>query len=676
MLINFFDLTFEISDNKIFLKSLGDIECGKSGIFAEIQVAGENKISHMGLKQVQSSEGPRLVYAGHSIDGNVLTIEQKTSLVSVVTTFTYTEGAKAFSVQNEITNISGEEIVLEEVSAFTFGGLAKCTDTDGMYLTRFLQSHHTECQPRRESFAELGFFSNDRQPEQQKRISGVNIGSWSTKEALPQGIIEDTKRGIVLMFQIESGTAWYYEISDENDALYLYLTGPSTSHCGWCKALKTNESYKTPRVSLSVSDTVDGAIAEMTKYRRTIAGPTDIDKSLPTIFNEYMHLSWDTPFEARTREIAPIVAKLGAEYYVIDCGWHNEEDTKNIYYYVGQWKESKKRFPAGMRATTDFIRSLGMKAGLWIEPEVVGIECREMLDYYDDDCFLKRHGKRIATFNRYFLDYRSPKVIDYMSEVIRRMVEDYGADYIKFDYNQDVGIGADYGASSCADGLQDSTDAFFAWVDTMTKRYPSVIFEGCASGGMRMDYGSLSHFSLISTSDQVDYLKYPYIAGNVLCAVIPEQAAVWSYPVGTCTKEEINDDQIIMNMINSFLGRMHLASHLELMNENQLSLVKDGIDYYNSISEMKHTALPIFPMGFARFGDGKIAAGLKDGKKILLAFWCLGSDTEIAVDLGEEIKSARVAYPFTPNSTVMANGKNLTVRFERAKTAAFIEIEL
>ena len=114
---------------------------------------------------------------------------------------------------------------------------------------------------------------------------------------------------------------------------------------------------------------------------------------------------------------------------------------------------------------------------------------------------------------------------------------------------------------------------------------------------MRMDYETLSHFSIVSTSDQVRYRKYPYIAGNIASAVLPEQAAVWSYPIDSwvggfeATSEWVNknvsDEQIIMNMINSFLGRMHLASHLELLNEEKFALVREGVEYYNSIKEAK-----------------------------------------------------------------------------------------
>jgi alpha-galactosidase len=111
------------------------------------------------------------------------------------------------------------------------------------------------------------------------------------------------------------------------------------------------------------------------------------------------------------------------------------------------------------------------------------------------------------------------------------MVDDYGADYIKLDYNADLGVGTELDCDSFGDGLEQSAVAYLKWIDAIRKKHPDVLFETCASGGNRMDYQTLSHFSIVSTSDQTRYKWYPYIAGNILSAVLPEQAAVWSYPV-------------------------------------------------------------------------------------------------------------------------------------------------
>ena len=688
MKIVFQNLIFEVENNVVRLVRFGGFVYSNGGIFTEVQVCGENKDTHLGVKMVNSSEGRRLRYVSHLQTDNRLEIVQTSGLVEVKTIFNTYTNTSCLQIHTEVKNISREQVVLEEVSAFVLNGLGNNSveNSKSMYFNKFAQSHHIECQPRRQSFFDYGLHRGCG--EFQKRLAFANVGSWSTKEELPQGIVENVAENKCLMFQIESNNSWYYEISDFGGEYYLYLGGANVSFGNWSKALNAGETYSTVNVALACGEDVGAVIGEMTKYRRQISKKTGVDATLPPIFNEYMHLSWDSPTAEQTAKVAPIVAKTGIEYYVIDCGWHNEEPGCCVYPYVGQWKESKARFPEGVRKTTDFIRSLGMKAGLWIEPEIIGVKCQEMLDYYDDDCFLQRNGKKIAVMNRYFLDYRNQKVRDYMSETIRRMVEDYGADYIKMDYNEDCGVGTDYMAFCAGEGLEQAANAYLSWIDEMHARFPQVLFETCSSGGMRMDYQTLSHFALVSTSDQTDYLKYPYIAGTLLSAVIPEQAAVWSYPVasGGCidlgfrytaewAKENISADKIVLNMVNSFLGRMHLASHLELMTDEQLKLVTEGVAYYNSLTEAKRTAVPYFPNGFTRFGEKQVVAGFVSNKKMYLAVWCLEEASCVQAPIKEGIKSVFVGYPSATDVEIENTNEILNVCFPRGNQAVFLEIE-
>ena len=687
MQIQFGKMLFEVRGNKISLLSFGGYTRIQESNFVEVQVCGENKDTHLGAKMVNSSEGKRLEYVAHTQTENRLDIVQRSPLIEVKTTFNAYMGTSSVQIYTEIKNISAQEIVLEEVSAFVVPLLGdnSVENSKNLQFYKFLQGHHAECQPRKQSFYDYGLHRGNIQS--QKRLAFANIGSWSTKERLPQGIVENIATSNFLMFQIESNASWYYEIGDKIGEYYLYLGGANLPFGGWSKPLQPNETYRTVNVALSVGESVNEVVGEMTKYRRQIAGKNSFDSYLPTIFNEYMHLSWDSPTAENTAKVAPVVAKTGIEYYVIDCGWHNEEPGNQVYPYVGQWKESKGRFPEGVRKTTDFIRSLGMKAGLWIEPEIIGVKCQEMLNYYDDDCFMQRNGRKIAVMGRYFLDYRNQKVRAYMSETIRRMVEDYGADYIKCDYNEDCGVGTDYLSFCAGEGLEACAAAFYSWIKEMTEKYPQVIFEGCSSGGMRMDYKTLSVYPLISTSDQTDYLKYPYIAGNILSAVIPEQAAVWSYPVGVgdiglplakqydeqWVTENISDERIVMNMINSFLGRMHLASHLELLNESQLALITEGVSYYNSLTEAKKKGLPYFPIGFTGFDADIVSAGFTTDEKIYLAVWNLGEDAELQIPIDCPVEKAELTYPqYAVKSYALKNGV-LSIYME-SKTARFFEI--
>lgn len=652
--------------------------------FVEAQVSGENKDSHLGAKMICSSQGAKLRYVSHRLDGDKLVVTQRSDNLQAVTTFVF--GAyDGYSAQTAYTNIGNETLTLEETSAFVLGGFAAVRDSEKTTLYTFNQSHHHECQPVANTLAALGF--TDDSPNSQRRIAFANVGSWSTKEQLPQGIID--ANGKWLMFQIESNNSWYYEISDFDGKFYLYLGGKNLAFNGWQKHLLPKQTYVTDKVAVCFGDSLDGVLGEMTKYRRTIAAKCTPDENLPTIFNEYMHLSWDCPTEENTRKIAPTVAKLGVKYYVIDCGWHNEEDGKTVYPYVGQWKESKARFPHGVRVTTDYIRSLGMRAGLWIEPEIVGKDCTEMLSYYDDECFIRRNGKKVCVMGRYFLDFRNAKVVKYMSETIRRMVEDYGADYIKMDYNEDVGIGTDVMSDSFGEGLEQCAAAYLAWADDMCVRFPQTLFETCSSGGMRMDYQTLAHFSVVSTSDQTHYDKYPYIACNVLSAVLPEQAAVWSYPVGSdyvingvfapdkqWIADNVGDEQVVMNMVNSFLGRMHLASHLEMLPERQLALVQEGVAYFDELSAVKHTALPCFPNGFTQFEAPCVASGFMSGDKLYLAVWNLSEDNlTMEIQVGKQYSSVICAYPQNNELSFELSDGTLTVHFTQKNQARFFELK-
>ncbi len=655
-----------------------------AGIFTEVNVAGENRDSHLGNKMICSSQSLALKYVSHTLTDNTLVITQKSALVETRTHFFRIENT--VGIYTEVENIAEEGVVIDEASAFVFSGFCgDTTNTAEVDFYRFTQSHHGECQPRKENLYALGLFK--AHPLSQKRVHGSNVGGWSTKEELPQGIL--TYRGRYYLFQIESNHSWYYEISDAKEGLYLYLGGPTGVFHGWHKRLEKGEVYRTVNVALACADSLNGVLGEITKYRRQIRGRNLADEELPTIFNEYMHLSWDSPSEEKTKRYVEEISKFPIDYYVIDCGWHDDVGGEEIYPRVGVWKESLLKFPNGVRATTDNIRAHGMKAGLWIEPEIIGERCEEMLAYYDEDCFLHRYGKRVCVMGRLFLNFRSPKVVAYLNETIRRMVEEYGAEYIKMDYNQELGIGADFVGESLGEGLEEDRKAYLEWIDRLRERYPSVLIETCSSGGMRMDYQTLRHFSIVSTSDQIDYRKYPYIAANILSAVLPEQAAVWSYPVAgegapgevfEPTKEEaeelISCEQVAMNMVNSLIGRMHLASRVGRLSAEKQSLIQEGIEYYKRLVMPKKEALPYLPLGFSDFHQTAAASGFIAGNKIYLAVWNLGGEGEVKIPLDKKILSAKVAYPQMLPTDFSVEENVLKVCFTEKFSARFFELDL
>lgn len=687
MKFSFSHLDFEVINDRIrlvkFLPFLSSIENEKTNFcyFPEIRITGDNNMNRFSAQQF-GAMGRELKYVTHDIRDNKLMIIQSDSDIEVETIFEKYTDTNAIRTYSTVKNTSKNPIVLEYISAMNFYGLSTMSNTKNMGMHRFYSSNYNECQPVYNKFDQLGFSEGIRSS---KRLSGVNIGSWSTKEELPQIIIDFEQSQKFLMVQIESNNSWFWELGEHFGNIFFNAGIGNSVHTNWYKTIEPKEKYSTIKSAFCYGDSLNSVIEQITFYRRNIVRKCEPDKDLPVIFNEYMHLSWDSPNEERTKKLVPHVASFGVDYYVIDCGWHNEEPGDKIYPYVGQWKESKSRFPSGIKHIIDYIHLHGMKAGLWIEPEIVGRLCQEMLDYYPDDAFITRDGIRLLTANRYFLDFRNKTVTDYLNQVIDYLVE-CGVDYIKMDYNQDMGAGTDYQSTSLGDGLEQHASAYLRWVIQIMDKYPKLVIETCSSGGHRMDYRTMSIFPIVSSSDQIDYLKYPYISSNILSGILPEQAAVWSYPVQAFedihnkTDEidsKVDEDTVVMNMINSFLGRMHLASYINHLNDAKKQLIKEGILYYKELSKIKRKSIPYFPSGFWNFKNKHLFSGLVFEDKLYLAVWNMGNDDgKVIIPITEyKVKSAEIVYPRETQNVIKVNDNCVTINL-RKKQSRFLEIKV
>lgn len=469
-----------------------------------------------------------------------------------------------------------------------------------------------------------------------------------------------------IMWQIENNGSWHWEISDILDMLYLKISGPTDQENGWYKELKFGEKFESAKVCLTVSDSFDNTLAEMTKYRRTIFKNNEANKKLPVIFNDYMNCLMGDP---STKKLIPIIdkaAQTGAEYFCVDAGWYADGTWWDS---VGEWKPSTWRFPDGLTEVLDYIKSKGMILGLWLKIEVMGIKC-PILDEFEDDCFFMRHGKRIIDHGRYQLDYRNKKVRDYATSVIDRLVNEYGVGYIKMDYNIEVGVGTEVNADNFGDGLLEHNRAYLKWIEGMKERHPALILENCGSGGMRMDYAQLSRFHLQSVSDQEDYKNTAYVAAGAPTAVIPEQSAIWSYPLANDS-----DDAIIFNMVNSMLQRIHLSGEIHNMTDEKFELVKTAIECYKNIRDNIPTAIPFYPIGLPKHKDEWVCVAFKCNDCMRVAVWRMHSEKDsITISFDFEVTDVKMIYPSKDNYKVDKENGNLKVTMPDKYCAAIFEI--
>ena len=672
-----FKLVLETEENGILMLrqlSYGEVEpmpIKGSLHFApcELHITGTNPQGQhgAGLKDLYGSRN--LKYVSHKCentnDGRKLEFLLSDGKLEVTVHYRLYDDITVLRSWTTVKNVSDALIGLEYVSSFAYTGFdngAIPTD-DKMRLMIPHNSWERELQWREYSLPELGISRTN--PASTKRIQIKNLGSWSTKEYIPMAAITNTETSNTLMWQIEHNGSWLWELGDTENKLYLRLSGPEEREGHFWHELIPGESFETARAAVAVGSDFDSALCEMIKYRRTIARRDGADAALPIIFNDYMNCLGGDPNEEKELAMVDRAANAGSEVYVIDAGWYADGTWWDT---VGEWIECGWRFPRGLKYVLDYIKSKDMIPGIWLEPEVMGINC-PLAKEFEDECFFMRHGKRIIINGRYQLDYRNPKVHDYMMSVFDRLIADYGVGYFKLDYNIEIGTGTEVGSDSFGDGLLGHNRAYLAFIDELCAKYPALILENCSSGGMRMEYASLSHSHLQSTSDQTNYLHYSHIAAAAPTAVLPEQAAVWSYP-----KASDSLDGVIMNMVNSMPLRVHLSGEIALLSEEQLALVNEGIAVMKSIRRDTDTSIPFYPCGIPTYSDKLFCVAYKCRNCVRIAAWRLDTEDD-TLCFGTYGSSAKVLYPSCFDGEVRLDANQLSIKLPRENTAVFIEVK-
>jgi len=635
----------------------------------EVHVTGENANDHHGFKHTGSSGSRTLRYVAHRYEpngeGKKLEFDLADGRMAVTVHYQIYDAFPAVRAWTVVTNLAEEPLGLEYVSSFAYTGIdegeGKYPENLRVYIPH--NGWYKEACWRENTLAELGFARTN--PTSTKRIAVSNSGTWSTKEHLPMGAVVNDEVGCAWMWQIEHNGSWNWEIGDIYSMMYLKLSGPSEQENHWYKELVRGESFESVRVCLTLGADFEETLANMTRYRRTIIRNNEENGAMPVIFNDYMNCLGGNPTEERELPMIEAAARTGAEYYCIDAGWYADG---GWWETVGEWQPCDWRFPNGLRYLLDRIREKGMIPGLWLEIEVMGIQC-PLAKEWEDECFFLRHGKRVIDHGRYQLDFRHPRVRAHATAVVDRLVNEYGVGYIKMDYNIEAGIGTEADADSFGDGLLQHNRAYLAWLDEIKEKHPSLILECCSSGGMRMDYAMLSRGHLQSVSDQTTYTRNSVIAAAAPTAVLPEQSAIWAYPLA-----EAESDAVAVNMINAMMQRIHLSGKLTGQTEEGLSLIYEGVACYKTFRRELKEAIPFYPLGLPDFHDTWLCLAYRCPERTLMAVWRQDAKEDtVRIPLAEGAY-VKVLYPSYAEGCAYKEGGEIVVTLPRPYTAVILEI--
>lgn len=219
--------------------------------------------------------------------------------------------------------------------------------------------------------------------------------------------------------------------------------------------------------------------------------------------------NWEATYfgfnEEKLLKIARTAADVGVELFVLDDGWfgHRDDDTTSL----GDWYVDTKKLPDGMKHLSDQVHAMGLKFGLWFEPEMISPKS----DLYakHPDWAIHIDGRvPVEQRQQLTLDLSREDVQDYVYECVASHLWEDGIDYVKWDMNRNFSnIGS---ALLPADQQKELPHRYmlglYRVLEKLVKDFPDVLFESCSSGGGRFDMGMLHYMPQTWTSDNTDAL--------------------------------------------------------------------------------------------------------------------------------------------------------------------------
>ncbi len=318
----------------------------------------------------------------------------------------------------------------------------------------------------------------------------------SSSQTHPWFALEHNSRGVMISTIAWSGN-WIYRFEPKEDGTYLISGGLNPWE--FTKKLKRSERFEGIHVitALGMPGDIDNAASELQRWGRKYWYPkNEFADRCPVEWNHWWPYEDGGINSNVFKQNVNVAAELGMEVCVLDAGWFGDEDA-SWYDVRGDWQDvNRKRFPEGVKELGDFVRSRGMKFGIWCEIEAVGEKAK--LNETHSELLQMRDGKGLGA-----ICLGNPDAVEWAFGILDGIITEYGVDWLKVDYNVDVGAGCnrtDHGHQS-GDGLYEHYLGYYRLLTRIRQKHPQVMIENCSSGGLRIDLGLMKYASTAYLSD-------------------------------------------------------------------------------------------------------------------------------------------------------------------------------
>ncbi len=488
---------------------------------------------------------------------------------------TWHVGEDAVEVSTVFENGAADPVTLELLSSFAIGRISPFAADDApgrLHLHRARSLWSSEGRFESAPFEDLHL---------ERSWAGISaaverfgqVGSMPVRGFFPFAAIEDRQAGVFWGAQLATPGSWQMEVHHFDDFANLSGGLADREFGHWMKTLAPGQSLTTPRAILStVAGTLDDLCHALTGVQeRSASAAPAAERDMPVVCNEWC-TSWGHPEQEYLARLARRLKGHGLRYLVIDAGWY-VSDKQGAHWgnSHGDWRANPALFPRGLKAAADAIRAEGLIPGLWFELETLG----PMSDAAAESKHqLRRDGLTLITGERRFWDFRDPWVADYLAGRVIGLLRDCGFGYIKVDYNETIGMGAD-GSDSQGESLRQHLEGVQAFFRQLRAELPDLVIENCSSGGHRLEPSMMALADMGSFSDAHEAREIPIIAANLHRLILPRQSQIWAV-----LRRYDDQHRMAYSLAAGFLGRLCLSGDLLDLSDAQWRQVDDAVALY------------------------------------------------------------------------------------------------
>ena len=353
--------------------------------------------------------------------------------------------------------------------------------------------------------------------------------------------------------------------------------------------LKPSEVFDTPEVIMSYSS--NGMEKLSHNFHKVIREHVCRGKyklaERPVLINNWEATYFDFN-EEKILKIAEQAASLGVDMLVLDDGWFGKRDDDCSG--LGDWFVNEKKLCGGLGSLSEKIKKMGMKFGLWFEPEMVS-EDSELYRTHPEWAIQIPSRKPIRSRYQLVLDMTNPEVREYLFNSISKILRSAGISYVKWDMNRSI---CDlYTPCLSAEDQGEISHRYvlglYELLERLTSEFPDVLFEGCSGGGGRFDAGMLYYCPQIWCSDDTDAYERTKIQYGTsffypVSAVGSHVSAVPNHQTGRTTPIETR-------AVTAMAGSFGYELDLNTLSDSEKQEVREQITRFKKYGRLIHNGL-------------------------------------------------------------------------------------